>query len=194
VDRVVNAKGVWLFAHMHNVAGDNANPGAPLTAEGYVTRFGFGQQRLVSEQEILHQFQTSASLDLTAPSDVRSLVSSHALTLVGARTESLWSKHAGLDDALCRRPDLIGFNPLYRTDRVSDGLMLRSVWPSESLRRECVGEIHILPEAVHVRQHVLDEIIEARASGSLSDDVRILLRSFVLVCLPECYPRTDISA
>jgi hypothetical protein len=162
--------------------------------EGYAARFSFGQQRLMSEHEILHQFQTSASLDLTERSDVRSLVSSHALTLVGGRTESLWRKHAGLDDALCRRPDLLGFNPLYRAERVSDGLMLRSAWPSESLCRECVGEIHILPEAVHVRQHVLDDIIEARASGSLSDDVRKLLRSFVLVSLPECYPRVGISA
>jgi SAM-dependent methyltransferase len=194
VDRVLNANGVWLFAHMHNVAGDNANPGSPLTAEGYATRFDFGQQRLMSEHEILHQFQTSASLDLTAPSDIRSLVSSRALTLVGARTETLWKKHASLDDALCRRPDLIGFNPLYRAESVSDGLMLRSVWPSESLRRECIGTMPVLPECVHVRQHVVDEVAELRATGLVSDDVRTLLRSFVLVSLPECYPRTGIPA
>jgi SAM-dependent methyltransferase len=194
VDRVVNANGVWLFAHMHNATADNVNPGAPLTADGYATRFAFGRQRLMPESEVLHQFLAGGCLDLTEQSDIRSLASSDALTLVGARTETLWEKHAGLDDALCRRPDLIEFNPLYRAENVSDGLMLRSVWPSESLRRECIGKIPILPESVLVKQHVLDELAELRAAGALSDDVRKLLRSFVLVCLPECYPRTGISA
>jgi SAM-dependent methyltransferase len=194
VDRVINAKGVWLFAHMHNATVDNVNPGAPLTAGGYTTRFAFERQRLMPEREVLHQFQTGGFLDLTEQPDNRSLVSSHALTLLGARTETLWEKHAGLDDALCRRPDFIGFNPLYQVENVSDGLILRSDWPSESLRRECVEEIPILPETVQVSQHVVDEVVEMRTTGVLSDDVRKLLRSFVLVCLPECYPRKDLSA
>jgi SAM-dependent methyltransferase len=194
MDRVVNANGVWLFAHMHNATGDNVNPGAPLTADGYAARFTFGRQRLMPEREVLHQFQAGGCLDLTEQEDIRSLASSHALTLVGARLGTLWEKHAGLDDAMCRRPDLLGFNPLYRAERVSDGLMLRSVWPSESLRRECIGKMPVLPESMHVPQHVVDEVAELGAAGPLSDDVRKLLRSFVLVILPECYPRVGLSA
>jgi hypothetical protein len=179
---------------MHNATGDNVNPGAPLTADGYAARFAFGRQRLMPEREVLHQFQAGGCLDLTEQPDIRSLASSHALTLVGARMETLWEKHAGLDVALCCRPDLIGFNPLYHAERISDGLMLRSVWPSESLRKECVGKMPVLPESLHVRQHVVDELAELRATGSLSDDVRKLLRSFVLVSLPVCYPRVGLSA
>jgi hypothetical protein len=145
------------------------------------------------ECEVLHQFQTSGCLDLKAQSDVRSLVSSQVLTLVGARAETLWEKHTGLDDAMCRRPDLLGFNPLYHVEEVSDGLMLRSVWPSESLRQECIGKMPVLPEAVHVPQGLVNEIVELRTTGTLSDDVRKLLRSFVLVILPECYPRRVFS-
>lgn len=193
VDRVVNAGGVWLFAHMHNIDGENENPGAPLSADAYAERFDFGRKRLISEAEVLRQFQESGSLDLTTPPEVRSLALSPSLTLVGARTESLWGKHAGLDDFLCRRPDLIDFNPLYRIERTSDGLMLRSVWPSDSLRRECVGKTPILPESVVVPRRVVTEIVESRKTGFLSDEVRKLLRSFVLVCLPECYPRTGVT-
>lgn len=190
VDRVVNAGGVWLFAHMHNIDGENENPGAPLSADAYAERFDFGRKRLISESEVLRQFQESGSLDLTAQSESGSLVSSHALTLVGARTESLWEKHTCLDDAFCSRPDLLGFNPLYRVEEVPDGLMLRSEWPSDSLRRECVGKMAVLPDTVLVPRRVVREIVESRQTGSLSDEVRRLLRSFVLVGLPECYPRT----
>jgi hypothetical protein len=52
----------------------------------------------------------------------------------------------------------------------------------------------VLPESMHVPQHVVDEVAELRAAGPLSDDVRKLLRSFVLVILPECYPRVGLSA
>jgi SAM-dependent methyltransferase len=189
VDRVVNAEGFWTFAHMHNIDGENENPGAPLSADAYSERFAFGRKRLMAESEVLRQFQESGSLDLTAQSESGSLVSSQAVTLVGARTESLWGKHTCLDDAFCSRPDLLGFNPLYRVEEVPHGLMLRSEWPSDSLRRECVGKMTILPDTVLVPGTVVREIVSSRKTGSLSDDVRKLLRSFVLVCLPECYPR-----
>jgi len=194
VDRIVSTDGVWLFPHMHNLTAENGNPGAPLSTEGYAVRFSFGHQRLVPEHEVLHQFQANGCLDLTAQSDPISMTSCNALTLLGARTEKLWNKHSGLDDALCRRPDLLGFNPLYHVENVPDGLMLRSVWPSEPLRQECIGNMPVLPEAVHVPQHVVEEIVELRSAGTLSDDVRKLLRSFVLVILPECYPRTGFTA
>jgi SAM-dependent methyltransferase len=193
VDRVVAADGTWLFAHMHNAKGMNENPGTPLPADGYAKRFSFGSQRLMGEPEILRQFQTEGCLDLTAQADVDSLASSHALTLAGARTDTLWDKHAGLDDALCRRPDLLGFNPIYEVEKAADGLNLGSAWPSDSLRLECIGKIPILPETVHVPSRVVDEIAALRTSSSLSDDVRKLLRSFVLVSLPDCYPRPGLS-
>lgn len=35
VHRIVSADGVWLFAHMHNAACENVNPGTPLDTTGY---------------------------------------------------------------------------------------------------------------------------------------------------------------
>jgi SAM-dependent methyltransferase len=194
VDRVVSADGVWLFAHLHNAAGENKNPGAALTADGYALRFDFGCRRLLSEPDILNRFEKDGCLDLTSQPDVRSVASSHAFTLVGSRTDALWKNHPGLDDALCRRPDLFGFNPLFHVERLADGVMLRSAWPSESLRRECVGKVPVLPEAVHVPRHVVDELAEWIATSLMSEDVRALLRSFVVVCLPECYPRSGFPS
>jgi SAM-dependent methyltransferase/uncharacterized protein YbaR (Trm112 family) len=194
VDRIVGLDGAWLFAHMHNAKGANANPGAPLDPAGYLARFAFGQQRLLPEREVSRQFQGDGSLDLTRQPSIPVLDSSDALTLVGARNESLWKRHSDLDSALFRRPDLLGFNPLYRLEKAADGLVAGAAWPSESLRRECTGTKPLLRETVHISSRTMEKIAAARAGGPITDEVRSLLRSFVLVSLPECYPRAALVA
>jgi SAM-dependent methyltransferase len=192
VDRIVSPEGAWLFAHMHNAKTNNINPGAPLNRQGYSQRFAFGQQRLLAETEILRQFQHDGSLDLTPQPPAADLDSSNALTLVGARTEHLWKRHADLDTALSRRSDLLGLNPLYRLEKAPDGLVAKAAWPSESLRRECTGTPPLLRESVHVDSRTLREIIAARSGESLTGAVRELLRSFVLLPVPECYPGANL--
>lgn len=187
VDRVVGPEGAWLFAHMHNASATNVNPGAPLDPRGYSQRFAFGQQRLLAETEILRQFQHDGSLDLTHQPPAAGLDSSNALTLVGARTEDLWRRHTDLDAALARRPDLLELNPLYRLEKGRDELIATAAWPSESLRRECMGTPPLLPESVRISSRTQQEIIAARTGGPLPAVVRELLRSFVLVPVPGCY-------
>jgi hypothetical protein len=177
---------------MHNILSSNINPGTPLSPEGYAKRFFFGQQRLLPETEILRQFQSGGFLDLTEQPTVDAVASSNALTLIGARTDSLWRRHLGLDDALCRRPDLLEFNPLYRVEGETDELILRAVWPSDALRKECTGTTSLLPEWIREPWRIVEEILMARSGGSFSADVRRLVRSFVLVSLPECYPRLHL--
>jgi SAM-dependent methyltransferase len=192
IDRIVSTEGFWLFAHMHNALSANMNPGVPLSPEGYAKRFFFGQQRLLSETEILRQFQAGGFLDLTEQSTLDTIASHNALTLIGARTDLLWTRHLGVDDALCRRPDLLAFNPLYRVEGSTDELLLRAMWPSDTLRRECTGTIPLPPESVRVPLRIVEEISMARSGGLLSADVRRLVRSAVLVSLPQCYPRLDL--
>jgi SAM-dependent methyltransferase len=194
VDRIVSPDGAWLFAHMHNARGANVNPGAPLDAQGYLRRFAFGEQRLLPETEVLRQFKDDGCLDLTHQPPAAVLDSSDALTLVGARTKRLWTRHSGLDDALSRRPDRLAFNPLYRLEKATDGLVARAAWPSESLRTECAGAKPLLRETVHLRSLAAGRFAAARAGEKLSDEVRALIRSFVLVSLPECYPRAELAA
>ena len=193
LDRVLGPDGAWLFAHMHNAKRDNVNPGVPLDSEGYSQRFAFGHWRMLPESEILRQFRADGSLDLVRQPPAAAVDSSHALTLIGARTDELWRLHAGLDTALTRRPQLLEFNPLYRVERTPDGVLAMADWPSDALRRECAEPAPLLGETVHVSAKTLEEIATARAGGGLSGEVRTLLRSFVLVPLPECYPRTGLS-
>jgi SAM-dependent methyltransferase/uncharacterized protein YbaR (Trm112 family) len=194
VDRAVSPSGSWVFAHMHNAKGANPNAGVPLDARGYMQRFAFGAQRLLPETEVLRQFEDDGSLDLTRQPPLGDLESSDALTVIGARTEDLWTRHSGMDEALLRRPDLIALNPLYQVDPTQDGCVARSAWPSDSLRQECTGTPPLLQEIVHLSSKTLSSIAAARAGAGITDEVRSLIRSFVLVSLPQCYPRADLEA
>ena len=192
VDRILGSDGIWLFAHMHNASVPNTNPGAPLDAAGYLHRFAFGQLRLLAESEILQQFSREGILDLMNQPPLPALNSNNALTLLGARDEHLWKRQTALDEALSRRPDLLALNPLYRLDKTSDGLMATASWPSESLQRECTGNTSRLPATLHLTLPALHEIAAVCAGQEHTDKTRELLRSFVLVPLPACYPRVNL--
>jgi SAM-dependent methyltransferase len=193
VDRIVSDEASWVFAHMHNALDANINPGTPLSPKGYSKRFVFGQQRLLSESEILGQFQAGGFLDLTEQAPIEAISSDNALTLIGARTDSMWRKHLAMDDLLFRRYDLLEFNPLYRVEVAKDELILRAKWPTESLRRECTGTTTPLPELVHLPFSTVEEVKLAKSSKQPSAGVRQLIRSFVLVVLPVCYARVDFQ-
>jgi hypothetical protein len=60
------------------------------------------------------------------------------------------------------------------------------------LRKECTGTTLLLLELVRVALRIVKEIIMARSGGLLSADVQRLVRSTVLVSLPQCYPLVDL--
>lgn len=188
-DRVVTTDGVWLLAHMHNAAAENVNAGAPLSTAEYLKRFRFGRRKLLSELEILRNFHASGCLDLVSDSKAAVMESSNALTLVGAREDSLCVRHEGIDSALCRRPEHLGFNPIYRVEKAVDGLSLKVSYPSDSLRRECATEAQILPDEVLISTRLLAKIEKIRPEQKVDEDIKKLIRSFVIVPLPEGYPR-----
>ena len=194
VNRVAGAGSAWLFGHLHNATGHNENPGAPLTAAGYMQRFSFGSHRLIPEARILADFQANGSLDLTIQPDADAITGSDVVTLLGARTGALWKRHAGLDDVVSRRADRLSLNPIYAIQDRGDGVVLKAAWPNDSLRRECTGRVAVPPDAVEVPREVLGDIARWKGGGTLSAQVRELIRSFVLVPLPECYPKARLLA
>lgn len=192
VDRVVSADGAWLFAHMHNAACENVNPGTPLNAPGYRKRFAFGEQRLIAEAEIIRQFGVDGALDLSTQAGEEALSGAPALTLFGARDGRLWECHAGLDLAVLAQLRRLAFNPLYRVERADGGLVGTAAWPSLSLRRECSGTSQTFPDVVRVDAQTLAQLATAQAGTPPFERLRALVRSFTLVSLPECYPRSSL--
>jgi SAM-dependent methyltransferase len=189
VDRIVAADGAYAFSHMHNADHANPNPGAPLSARGYAQRFAFGEQRLLPEAEILAQFHAGGFLDLTVQPAQEAIDASNALTLIGARDARLWRRHSGLDELVSRCANLLALNPLYRLRTAGTSMVAEAAWPSAGLEQECKGAMKYLPATVQLDQELLGQIAAARSGTALSTNVRQLLRNFVLVPLPQCYPR-----
>jgi len=194
VDRVVTGDGAWVFAHMHNADGTNRAAGIPLSARGYASRFAFAEHRLVPERGLLDQVRRDGFVDLTAPPDPAAVKACNALILFGARDGSLWRRHERFDEALARRPDRLWFNPLYVLERTAGGVVATARWPSEELRAECTADGPLLPESIDLSDRLVDEIAAAGRHVSPSDELRELVRSFVLVSLPEHYPRATLPA
>jgi SAM-dependent methyltransferase len=188
-DRILAADGVWLMAHMHNAAAENVNAGAPLSTIEYSKRFTFGRRKLLSELDVLRNFHTTGCLDLVSDSQAAFMESSNAVTLVGAREDSLWVRHEGIDSALCQQPERLGFNPIYRVEKAVDGLSLKASYPSDSFRRECATEAPILPDEVHIPSRLLAEMGGNPPGQDAGEYIRELIRSFVIVPLPDAYPR-----
>jgi SAM-dependent methyltransferase len=193
-DRVLGPNACWAFAHMHNAARHNVNPGTPLTAAAYTARFKFGKQRLVPESHLTEQIRADGRIDLSLPSHSEALESSDALTLFGGRDDMLWRAQTALHAMLARRPDLLALNPLYRVTPVTDGIVGTVAWPSESLRRECTKTGALLHDRIELSQRMLNDIANAQVGGEFSATVQKLIREFVLVPLPECYPRVPLLA
>lgn len=189
VDRIVEPDGHWVFAHMHNRSHANVNAGAPLDAKGYRRHFSFGEMRMLPEHQVIEQFRADGSLDLTDQVPDHVVEESHALTLVGSRGDGLWRRHAGLDEMLLARPDRLSLNPLYRLESRNGELLANAVWPSESLKRECTQTEALFSDGVRIPAHVLDAAPSTQGGTSESKDVLGLIRSFLLVSLPECYSK-----
>lgn len=192
VDRVVSDRGAWLFAHMHNADGDNVNAGTPLATSAYAARFAFGEHRLLAEAAILAEMRDAGSLDLTTQPEPARIAKANALTLFGARDASLWRKHAGLDRKLARESGLLALNPLYSVRREDGGFVAVASWPTEGLKAECTAEGAVLPQAIRLDDRLLDEIAATAAGAEPTEAVLRMIRQAVLVCLPQCYPRTPL--
>lgn len=185
IDRIVCSEGAWLFAHMHNAACDNVNAGTPLDALEYRERFAFGEQRVFGESQIVREFRETGSLDLTYQAEEGVVANSPALTLMGSRGNGLWQRYLSLDDRLLACPDRLALNPLYRVEAQDGELFADAVWPSESLKRECLQTDALFPECIRISADLANSIASPRNSDPVV--VRELVRSFLLVSLPECY-------
>ena len=182
IDRIVCSEGAWLFAHMQNAACDNVNAGTPFDALEYRERFAFGEQRIFGESQIVREFRETGSLHLTCQAEEEVVANSPALTLMGSRGNGLWQRYVSL---LLACPDRSALKPLYRVEAQDGELFADAVWPSESRKRECSQTDALSPEHVRISADLANSIASPRTSDP--GGVRELVRSFLLVSLPECY-------
>lgn len=193
--RVVRPGGLWVFPHLHNALLPNPAPGYPLPPSGYRRCFEGIDARLLPEAEVLRGFVEEGALDLSRETPTGDLEGANALCMIGsaapdeAEPRPLWSRHEGLARAYVGSATGLGLNPVYEVEPKPGGgvMTARRAWASERLRRECIGADAYLPERVEVEAGFIERLSRGEVQTSDVDRVRELMRSFVLVPMPEKY-------
>ncbi len=187
LDRTLEENGLWLFPHLHNALATNVSPGVPLSPAGYQECFAFLPMKLYAESEVLRRFMKEEETDLSKPAVPETLNQSSVLSLVASRNTNFWRNHAAIKDRLLQIRSNLTVNPIYRRSGEGDSLQFRMTWPSPTLERECETVKEFLPETCTIDPDLLARLATGTLRKEDESTVSTLIKSFVLVPLPENY-------
>lgn len=183
--RVSRSDAVFAISHLHNAGASNPNPGIPLHADGYAKVFEPLGGRVHAEAVLLDGFVRTGSLNLRGSVDDEDLRKAAAFIYLSLGRLGTEGAIGGLDELMLRRSDALTLNPLYQASAAAPASSLSMRWPSESLREECYAEFQPLKEEVSVTAEVLEALRTRNFSGLPRETLAELVRTFVLVPLPN---------
>jgi hypothetical protein len=189
--RVAVADALWVFPHLHNRLCHNFVPGLPLSPQDYMQCFDLPGAGLFSESEMLRALVVDRVVDLREPPAVASLNGVPNLTLI-AGGGALGQFLGDFPQALCRQPETLQVNPIYRVDQDGDGVRLRRRWPNAVLARECAEAETVLPDACQISGEQLRQL-SSSCTGAHPTWLNDLVAKFVLVPLPRDYMRASLA-
>jgi SAM-dependent methyltransferase len=184
--RVSQQDGLWIIPHLHNVLVENINCGIALAPDDYRRCFAPLAPRLFDEMDILGDFSHGRPLDLTQQMSEQEQRQVQAVSLVGASAADIWTQHDGLVDRLIGAGGL-QINPIFQKVRAGTKLLLRAAWPSSGLEAECAPVRSVMPMDVEIEPGLLSRLRDEQLSSADYQQVEALIRSFVLVSLPDSY-------
>lgn len=187
LDRIAKEMGIWLFPHLHNALVHNVAAGVPLKPFDYRGCFDFIPSRLLIESEVFRNFMLDQRLDLTASPGAEPVEQAPVFSMVASRRTDLWRNHDDLAEWFLQKRPNLAINPIYERNGHGEGIHLRMAWPSSRLEAECQSVKAFLPQECDIDPTVWRRM----KSGSLREAdhpvVERLMKSFVLVPLPERY-------
>jgi hypothetical protein len=186
LDRIVQNDGLWLFPHMHNALSRNVCPGVPLSAEHYRRCFSFLPSRLLHEQHVLDRFMRDQELDLNTIAHAEG-GRPNAFSLVASRRPDLWRVHDDLSRHLTNPKARLAVNPIYRVRPNGAAVRLTMSWPTPVLESECKIVTRYLPTECELPLTFWNRLQSGTLTREDGRTIDPLIKSFVLVPLPEMY-------
>jgi hypothetical protein len=107
--------------------------------------------------------------------------------MVASRREDVWRVHDGLAGELLARKHSLAINPIFRQEPRGEQIQLRMEWPNSTLEHECEEARKYLPAESRVEASLLSKLKHGALSERELQTVEELVRSFVLVPIPESY-------
>jgi SAM-dependent methyltransferase len=187
LDRAVAPNGIWLFSHLHNALVHNEAAGMPLRPEDYLRCFERSEPKLLVESVLLERLAGGKALDLTDSSSENELNQANALCMVGSRCFDLEHQYLNTLELFLADSRPLHINPIYRISEVAQQIQLQASWPNPRLESECSAIDAYLPEQTCIEQSVWERLRGQALEEKDMSALRDVLRSFVLVPLPDAY-------
>jgi SAM-dependent methyltransferase len=185
--RIMKPEGSVALAHLHN-SFSSRKTGTALTPSGYEGLFEGMRRRLYPEDEIVADYVTHGSLDLSRSFDRKTLNAAlGGVSLVAGNSDAVFRRHDGLCDAYIdamRHPHL---NPVYRP-RSTDGAVAleRGIGEPYAVARTIHG-CELLPRTWMTDIHAVDPKSILALRGGDRAKLRELVRRFVVLDMPETF-------
>jgi SAM-dependent methyltransferase len=143
--RILQANGLIVFIHLHNLNVQCPAFGKPLTPEGYASLFpGFGA-KYFDEKTLVDHVLKRAGLDISAGNTPEKVKDAEAISIVLTKDHAFFKKYPPYDVlSNVKAPDKIMLNPIFM--RVGDEYLLR--FPSERYEVEYWMAKDIFPAKV----------------------------------------------
>jgi SAM-dependent methyltransferase/uncharacterized protein YbaR (Trm112 family) len=186
MDRIVKSDGIWLFPHMHNAAVTNVCAGVPLSAEDYLRCFECLPSRIYDEAAIFDTFMRDQILDLEVSLSGGGVRKETAFSLVATRRADVWRKH-DVAPVFLKTQTRLTVNPIYEVRENGNGVQLRMTWPNPGLESECQSVKPFLPEKCSISDSVWTHLQSGTLTAAEDSSVQELIKSCVLVRLPDTY-------
>jgi hypothetical protein len=187
LSRTAAKQAIWLFPHMHNALGSNFSPGCPLAPEQYKRCFDGVPLRMLVELDVLRDFARERRLDLSQSRSGAELDQAPVLSVVAGRRPDLWRVHRDVAAPLERQRSSLSLNPIYRVTGEGRSIRLRMEWPSTGLETECGLVREFMPQECDIDRALWTRLKSKTLNQDDDPQIAALIRSFVLVPLPEQY-------
>jgi SAM-dependent methyltransferase len=185
--RVLQPNALWIFPHLHNRLCDNVVAGVPLTPDGYLECFDLTDGKLFAEGDLMRGLTYERIADFGLSTSLSALSKSANLTFIRGAPE-VWRPYRCFPEILCRRPDSLRINPIYRIQRQEHHLRLFLHWPNPFIKKECAEAEIVLPHTYSLTVGQLKKVQNKLATSDFEWHKQLVAK-FVLVPLPRAYTR-----
>lgn len=188
-ERVTDPEGLLLLLHLHNsLVCQHQFAGESMPPLVWKNLFSDLDVRVYPEKNLVEDFLFENRLDLTKKYSERVLRSSSAICIVGTKDEGVFNVFNSVQEDLLKHKRNLIINPIYKIKREEKVVLVKDS-PSDFKKEYPISERY-LPEKVILDDElskVVREINLSEISRKNLENVENLMRSFVIISVPEKY-------
>jgi SAM-dependent methyltransferase len=181
IERVVLSNGCLLALHLHN---------SQMPFEVWTSLFKKFPVKAFTEKRLVEDFFNTNMLDLSKTCNEQELISSNAISIVGANDDSTPQIFEGVASKFLSYKSHLIINPIYEISCRENSIILNRRFPNEEFAIENPFAQQLLPKQCVIPTTILtpgSRSVSKNLSGEQTEQVQRLMSQFVLINVPQGY-------